>query len=97
MMGYAHMGGVGFLLMKLFCLLFVLGVILFLVWAVRMLDKKQLKKWVIGLLVVGILGMVGSSLFMGKWDKWDKEDGDWMEGKLEFCKDLEEKLEAETP
>lgn len=96
-MGYAHMGGVGFLLMKLFCLLFVLGVILFLVWAVRMLDKKQLKKWVIGLLVVGILGMVGSSLFMGKWDKWDEGDKDWMEDKLEFCKDLEEKLEAETP
>ncbi len=93
-MGYAHIG-VGFLFVKFFCLLFLLGIILFLVWAIRTLDKKQLKKWVIGLLVVGLLGMAGSSLFMVKMDKWDK-DGEWW--KLKFCEEeVEVEKEVETP
>lgn len=90
MIGYAHMGG--FLFVKLFALLFLLGIILFLVWALRTLDKKQLKKWVIALLVVGLLGMAGSSLFMTKIGKWDK-DGKGLKAK--FCEEVEE--EVETP
>ena len=65
-MGYTHLGA-GFVFTKFFSLVFLLGIILFLVWAIRTLDKKQLKKWVIGLVVVGLIGIVGSSLVMMKF------------------------------
>ena len=65
MMDYAHFG-VGFLPLKLFCLVFFVGVILFVIWAAK-LDKKKLYKWVISLLVIGILGLGISSLVMMKY------------------------------
>ena len=92
-MGYTYMMGAEFLLVKLFCLLFFLGIILFLAWAIRTLNKKQLKKLVVGFLVIGLLGMVGSSLFMMKTGKLD---GDWKDGKLKYCEELMEK-EVENP
>lgn len=77
MMGYGYMAGGfyggGFLLLHLSCLLFFLGVILFLVWAVRTLDKKQLKKWVVGLLVVGLLGVVIGSFLTPRGFHLDKD------------------------
>lgn len=63
-MGFGYMG-LGFLLMKLSGIAFLLGIILFVVWAMRSLNKKQLKKLVQGLLIVGLLGMLLSgALFM---------------------------------
>lgn len=82
-----HYMGTGIFPTKLFCLIFLLGIILFLVWATRTLNKKQLKKWVIGLLVVGLLGIIGSSYFMGKW-KGDLDKGDWKLSKCEYCEKL---------
>ena len=79
-----HYMGTGIISTKLFCLIFLLGIILFLVWAIRTLDKKQLKNWVIGLLVVGLLGIIGSSYFMTK----KKGDGDWKMDKCEYCEKL---------
>lgn len=79
-MGYALLGMV---LAKLFGLAFLLGLVLFLVWAIRDLKKKELKKMFAWLLIVGLVGMVAISVFMkdkvGKdglhmklW-KWDKK------------------------
>lgn len=48
----------GFMFMNFFGLVLLLGVIFFLVWAFRTLDKKQLKNWTVGLLVVGFVGLI---------------------------------------
>ncbi len=81
---YPHYGfGLAFGFFHLFCLSFILGVILFLVWAIRTLDKKQLKKWVVGLLVVGLLGMSISALFVSKSVRFDK-DGKGFQGDKHF-------------
>ena len=84
--------GAEIIILKLFCLAFFLGVVFFIVWVVRTLDKKQLKKWVIGLLVVGLLGMIGSSLLMHKGKDGEKF-GDWRIDKCEYlekyCGDTE--------
>jgi len=86
----AHMGA-GFLLTKLFCLLFLLGVIFFIIWAARTLDKKQLKNLFAGLLIVGLLGMIGSHFLIGKGDC----DKDGKMGKFRGCDKAIE--EVETP
>ncbi len=52
---------------KISWLLLLLGVILFVVWASK-LDKKALKKWVVGLLVLGLLGTALSALLFSKGD-----------------------------
>jgi len=39
-----------------FTLVFGLGVIFLLIWAIKSMDKNQLKKWTKWLLIVGILG-----------------------------------------
>ena len=92
MMGYAHLGA--WLPMKAFCFLFCLGVVLFIVWAVRGMDKKVLKKWMLSLLIVGFVGALASSLFMLKGC-----DGkmDWKGLKGEKCavqEEVEEVVEA---
>lgn len=88
--------GAGFVFTKFFYLVLLLGIILFLVWAIRTLDKKQLKKWVIGLVVVGLVGIVGSSLLMMKFGKWDKEgfDKDGRDLKVEYCEKLLKEVET---
>jgi glucan phosphoethanolaminetransferase (alkaline phosphatase superfamily) len=88
-----HYTGASFIPFKLFCLIFFLGIILFIVWAIRTLDKKQLKNWVIGLLVVGLLGMIGSAFFMGKW-KGDIKGGNWEFSKCEKAEELSETPES---
>lgn len=58
MMGFGLYGGsAGFMLMHLFCFVLFVAVVLFFIWANKALDKKQLKKLVAGLLIVGIVGM----------------------------------------
>lgn len=88
---------------RLFCLIFLLGVILFLVWAIRTLKKDELKKWVIGLLLVGLLGMIGSSLLMHKGNYF-KDGKGLTEGKFlryggfggcEMFEEITEATEAE--
>jgi len=89
-MMYAHMG-YGFPLAKLSCLVFLLGVILFLVWAIRTLDKKQLRQWVIGLLVVGLLGVLLSSFWgMKRWER----DKDWKGMFEQVCTESHDDLET---
>lgn len=40
----------------LFGLLLLVGAVLFVVWMAKFAGKEQLKNWIIGLLVVGLLG-----------------------------------------
>ncbi|MFH1218489.1 MAG: hypothetical protein V1679_01460 [Candidatus Peregrinibacteria bacterium] len=89
MMGYAHMGA--WLPMKAFCFLFMLGVVLFIVWAVRGMDKKTLKKWMLSLLIVGFVGALASSLFLMK--DCDGKLG-WKGLKGEKCDAVEEVVET---
>ena len=60
MMGYGMYagGGVEFFLMKFFMFVLFVGVVLFFIWAAKALDKKQLKKLVAGLLIVGAVGLL---------------------------------------
>ncbi|MFH1375480.1 MAG: hypothetical protein ABIH35_02300 [Patescibacteria group bacterium] len=72
MTGYSHMGS-GWILPKLSVLVLLLGLILFLVWATRTLNKKDLKK-----LVVGLLGITVSSFFgMKRWNHKKNITTDW--------------------
>lgn len=81
-----HFGymGIEFIILKLFCLTFFLGIILFMVWAIRTLNKKQLKKWVIGMLLIGLVGMIASSLLLVKnkdsvkWEEWKADKFEMM-------------------
>jgi len=50
-----------------------LGIVFLIIWAVRVLDKKQLKKWVVTLLAVGLLGMLLSSALMFTGGNWDRD------------------------
>ena len=69
--------GLGFGLLHLFCLSFFLGLVLFVVWAVKALDKKQLKQWVVWLLVVGLVGMAGSALLFSGSARFDNYGRGW--------------------
>lgn len=54
------------LLHFLFCLAFLIGLVLFVVWLVQVLNKKkQLLGWAIGLLVIGIIGVLLTFQFLG--------------------------------
>lgn len=68
MMGYGFYGGggPGFFLMHLFCFVLFVAVILFFIWANKALDKKQLKKLVASLVIVGVVGLFLSFLVIGK-------------------------------
>lgn len=52
---------VGLNLHCLFGLMVIVGVIMFVVWAVKNLSKGDLKKWSIGLVIVGVLGVLLTS------------------------------------
>jgi len=77
MMDYAHFG-LGYLPVKFFCLVFFLGVVLFVIWAAK-LDKKTLKKWFISMLLVGAVGSLVCLLLMNAygynkdWKGWDSD------------------------
>lgn len=66
----------------LFCLALFIGVILFVVWASKHLNKKGLKKLVIWLLAIGLVGLLITAPFanrhfkdtMGKWGKFKMMD-----------------------
>ena len=62
---FSSFGGYAFLygFHKLFILAFLLGLLFFIVWALRNLKKDQLKKWAVTLLVIGILGCLLTTLF----------------------------------
>lgn len=84
-MHFGYMGmGIEFIILKLFCLTFFLGIILFMVWAIRTLNKKQLKKWVVGMLLIGLVGMIASSLLLAKnkdsvkWEEWKADKFEMM-------------------
>ncbi|MFH1533962.1 MAG: hypothetical protein ABID64_03455 [Nitrospirota bacterium] len=87
MMDYAHFG-VGFLPLKLFCLVFFLGVVLFVIWAAK-LDKKKLYKWVVSLLIVGAVGLLVCSLVMMKYGNYK----DWKGWKLDKYETMEDIVE----
>lgn len=79
-MMYAHFGwGAGSLfgLFHLFCLSFGLGLVLFVVWAVKALNKKELKKLVTWLLAVGLVGMILSGLLVWKAMPFYKDGKGW--------------------
>lgn len=60
-------------------MIFSLGVVLFVVWAARELDKKKLKKLVIALLAIGLIGGIASCLMLKNQDlDWKDEDGFFM-------------------
>lgn len=89
MMDYAHFGtGAGFLFLKLFCLAFFLGVVLFVVWAAK-LDKKTLKKWFVSLLVIGAAGILVASLLMMQFGGYK----DWKGWKLDKYGEMVEMMD----
>lgn len=50
---------------KLFAIAVLLGLILFIAWALKNLKKDQLKSWSVTLLIIGILGWLLTSSFGG--------------------------------
>lgn len=50
---------------KLFAIAILLGLILFITWAIKSLKKDQLKNWSVTLLIIGILGWLLTSSFGG--------------------------------
>jgi len=66
----AHTGtqfmGIGWALHCLFALALFLGLVLFVVWAAKTLKGKDLKKLVIWLLAIGLIGMILTS-FLTPW------------------------------
>ena len=87
MMDYAHFG-IGFLPLKLFCMVFFVGIVLFVIWAAK-LDKKKLHKWVVSLLIIGALGLLISSLVMMKYGDYK----DWKGWKLDKYEAMDEMME----
>lgn len=60
----------------LFCLALLVGVVLFVVWAVKHLSKEKLKKTVIWLLVIGVIGcLVTGGCSKGRFHKGYKDGG----------------------
>ena len=62
---FSSMGGyaLGYGFHKLFAIAFVVGLILFVAWALKNLKKDQLKNWAVWLLVIGTLGLLLTSSF----------------------------------
>ncbi len=58
MMNFNSFGSLawGFHFHMFFCTLLLIAVILFVTWMIRFAKKDELKKWIIGLIVVGLLG-----------------------------------------
>ena len=61
-----------------FCLFTFLGVVLFLIWAFRVLDKKKMFTWAISLLVIGLVGglltaELGGRGFEKMREGWEKK------------------------
>lgn len=51
-----------------FATVLFLGLVFFIIWAVKVLDKKQLKKWTVWLLVIGIIGAALTCPWgLGRW------------------------------
>ena len=92
--------GVGFGLLHLFCLIFALGIVLFIVWAVKVLDKKRLHKWVVSFLVVGLLGMVLSTLLMFGGSGWGRDVNGVKDGRqwgfFEHCDEMYDEDDADV-
>lgn len=95
MMGTFAGGGAGLLwvLHFLFCLAFLIGLILFIVWIVNVLSKKkQLLPWALGLLAVGIIGILLTCQYVGygmmktfkNYDFGSKAEGMMLEQNMEF-------------
>lgn len=60
----------------LFGVVLFLGVVLFIVWAFRALDKKALSTWMLWLLIVGALGVLLTSQFgFGGFGIWGGRGG----------------------
>ena len=68
-----------FALHKLFALAFLLGLIFFIVWAIKNLKKDDLIKLAVSLIVIGILGGILAMAFGGGYH--------WKDGKGDFYKD----------
>lgn len=58
-------GFLGFHMHALFCLLVLIGIVLFVVWAARFLNRGQMKTLVIWLLTIGVIGMLLTTPFAG--------------------------------
>jgi hypothetical protein len=85
-----------FVIAKLSGVVLMLGLVLFVVWAARDLKKKQLKKLVTWLLVVGIVGTVGGHLLFGA-DYKDGWHGKWKHrgGEVAVSEEVVEEVVAE--
>ena len=84
---------------KLLALAFLLGLLFFIVWALRTLKKDQLKKWALALLVVGLVGCVLTVSFgggFGHGKKFKKGYGKMHTGVWTCMKDEECNAEMES-
>jgi len=62
--------------------IFLLGIVFLLIWAIRLMDKNQLRMWTRWLLIVGIVGglLTAGGVFMGM--KEIVKDGGFIQGKF---------------
>jgi len=66
----------GMQLHMVFAMMCFLGVVLFLIWAFRVLDKKKMFSWAVWLLVIGVLGTLLTAELGGRgFEKAGKEWG----------------------
>jgi len=80
-MNYFHWSGLAWNLHMLFIITLFLGVVFLIIWAIKSMDKKTLKKWTVWLLLVGILGSLLTASFTFQGMKYMKGDY-WAEKKM---------------
>lgn len=92
--GIAFSGGIGFHLHMVFGVMAIVGLILFIYWSVKHLNKKQLARLTALLLVIGIIGMLLTATF--GWRNWqgmmNNFDDDIFEEMLEEMEEMEEHM-----
>lgn len=85
MMSYLNGFG-GWYLNGFFCVILVLGLVLFTVWLIKALNKKQLLTWALILIVAGVLGIsISGASFGGRYGfrgmmnpyYFQQNSGDW--------------------
>lgn len=63
-------------LLPISAFLFLAGTIFFIIWLARYTDKKTQLKWIIGFLIVGILGLITGCILMNKMQgEWKEQAG----------------------
>jgi len=68
-------------LQMIFGLTLLVGVVLFILWAIKSLSKDDLKRWALWLLVIGLLGLLFTSSWFGRYPNMN--DGIQIPGEMQ--------------